>query len=142
MIIRDGGFKGIVIKLGGNFRKIEIDNGNSLLCVGAGTKDSEVAKFCVKKNISGLEFLSGIPGTIGGNIKMNAGCYGDQISDSLIDCTIIDEKLNKKIVKKNEIDFHYRRKSSFNNEQIIIEARFKIKKCNKLQIKKNIIYIR
>ena len=137
VIIRDGGFKGIVIKLGGNFRKIEIDSSNSVLSVGAGTKDSEVAKFCVEKNISGLEFLSGIPGTIGGNIKMNAGCYGNQISDNLIDCTIIDEKLNKKIVKKKEIDFHYR-KSSFDNGQIIIEARFKIQKCNKSQIKKKI----
>ena len=137
VIIRDGGFKGIVIKLGGEFRKIEIDRNNSVLSVGAGTKDSEVAKFCVEKNISGLEFLSGIPGTIGGNIKMNAGCYGNQISDNLIDCTIIDEKLNKKIVKKKEIDFHYR-KSSFDNGQIIIEARFKVQKCNKSQIKKKI----
>ena len=140
VIIRDGGFKGIVIKLGGDFRKIEIDNSNSILSVGAGTKDSEVAKFCVKKNISGLEFLSGIPGTIGGNIKMNAGCYGDQISDNLIDCTIIDEKLNKKKVKRNEIDFHYR-KSSFDSRQIIIEARFKIQKCDKLQIKKKMSII-
>ena len=137
VIIRDGGFKGIVIKLGGEFRKIEIDRNNSVLSVGAGTKDSEVAKFCVEKNISGLEFLSGIPGTIGGNIKMNAGCYGNQISDNLIDCTIIDEKLNKKIVKKKEIDFDYR-KSSFDNGQIIIEARFKIQKKNKLKIKKKI----
>ncbi len=137
VIIRDGGFKGIVIKLGGNFRKIEIDKSNSVLSVGAGTKDLEVAKFCVEKNISGLEFLSGIPGTIGGNIKMNAGCYGNQISDNLIDCTIIDEKLNKKIVKKKEIEFHYR-KSSFDNGQIIIEARFKIQKNNKSKIKKKI----
>ncbi len=137
VIIRDGGFKGIVIKLGGTFRKIEIDNGNSVLSVGAGSKDSEVAKFCVEKNISGLEFLSGIPGTIGGNIKMNAGCYGNQISDNLIDCTIIDENLNKKIVKKKEIDFHYR-KSSFDNGQIIIEARFKVKKCKISQIKKKV----
>ena len=137
VIIRDGGFKGIVIKLGGKFRKIEIDRNNSVLSVGAGTKDSEVAKFCVEKNISGLEFLSGIPGTIGGNIKMNAGCYGNQISDNLIDCTIIDKKLNKKIVKKKEIDFHYR-KSSFDNGQIIIEAKFKIQKCNKSQIQKKI----
>ena len=137
VIIRDGGFKGIVIKLGGNFKKIEIDNNYSVLSLGAGTKDSEVAKFCVEKNISGLEFLSGIPGTIGGNIKMNAGCYGNQISDSLIDCTIIDENLNKKIVKKKEIDFHYR-KSSFDNGQIIIEARFKVKKCKISQIKKKI----
>ncbi len=137
VIIRDGGFKGIVIKLKGEFRNIEIDNSNSVLSVGAGAKDSEVAKFCVEKNISGFEFLSGIPGTIGGNIKMNAGCYGNQISDNLIDCTIIDERLNKKIVKRKEIDFHYR-KSSFDNGQIIIEARFKIQKCNKSTIKKKI----
>ena len=140
VIIRDGGFKGIVIKLGGNFKKIKINNDNSILSIGAGTKDSEVSKFCLENNISGLEFLSGIPGTIGGNIKMNAGCYGNQISDNLIDCTIIDEKLNKKIVKKSEIDFYYR-KSSFDNEHIIIEARFKIQKGNKFQIKKKISII-
>ena len=140
VIIRDGGFKGIVIKLGGDFRKIKIDNNNSILSVGAGTKDSVVSKFCVENSISGLEFLSGIPGTIGGNIKMNAGCYGDQISDNLIDCTIIDSKLTKKIMRKSEIDFHYR-KSSFDNGQIIIEARFKIKKQHKLQIKKKISII-
>ena len=140
VIIRDGGFKGIVIKLGGNFKKIKINNDNSILSIGAGAKDSEVSKFCLENNISGLEFLSGIPGTIGGNIKMNAGCYGNQISDNLIDCTIIDEKLNKKIIKKKEIDFRYR-KSSFDNGQIIIEARFKIQKCNKSQIKKKIATI-
>ena len=67
---------------------------------------------------------------------MNAGCYGNQISDNLIDCTIIDEKLNKKIVKRSEIDFNYR-KSSFDNGQIIVGARFKIQKCNKSQIKKS-----
>ena len=140
VIIRDGGFKGIVIKLRGDFRKIKINSNNSILSVGAGTKDSEVSKFCVENNISGLEFLSGIPGTIGGNIKMNAGCYGDQISDSLLDCTVIDKKLNKKILKKSEIDFSYR-KSSFDDEHIIIEARFKIQKSNKFQIRKKISII-
>tara|TARA_B100000963_G_scaffold174487_1_gene151796 strand:+ start:870 stop:1769 length:900 start_codon:yes stop_codon:yes gene_type:complete len=140
VIIRDGGFKGIVIKLGVNFRKIKINNDNSILSIGAGTRDSEVSKFCVENNISGLEFLSGIPGTIGGNIKMNAGCYGDQISDKLIDCTIIDERLKKKILKKSEIDFCYR-KSSFDNKHVIIEARFKIQKDNKFRIKKKISII-
>ncbi len=140
VIIRDGGFKGIVIKLGGDFRKIKIDKNCTILSVGAGTKDSEVSTFCIRNKISGLEFLSGIPGTIGGNIKMNAGCYGDQISDKLIDCTIIDEKLNRKTIKRNEIDFNYR-KSSFENGQIIVEARFKIQTLDKLKIKKKIITI-
>ncbi len=135
IIVRDGGFKGIVIKLCGDFKEIKIDNTNLTLSVGAGTKDSEVSKFCLENEISGLEFLSGIPGTIGGNLIMNAGCYGQKISDRLIDCTIIDKRLNIIRLKKSEINFGYR-KSSFKNNQIIIGARFKINKIKKENIKK------
>ena len=140
IIIRDGGYKGVVIKLKGEFTKIKFHETDLILSVGAGVKDSEISKFCLNKGISGLEFLSGIPGTIGGNLKMNAGCYGSQISDRLIDCTIIDRKLNIKVMKKDEINFEYR-KSSFHTNQIIIQARFKVNKNNKDQIKKRIFKI-
>ena len=133
VIIRDGGFKGIVMRLGGDFKKIEIDYNNCILSIGAGAKDSEVSKFCVEHSISGLEFLSGIPGTIGGNIRMNAGCYGGQISDKLVDCTIIDKKFNKRIVKRSEIDFDYR-KSSFDNEQIKKAVNYKLKRKSQLYL--------
>ena len=133
VLIRDGGHKGVVIKLKGEFTNIKLCEKNLVLSVGAGVKDSEISKFCLKKEISGLEFLSGIPGTIGGNIKMNAGCYGEQISDRLIDCKIVDRKLNIKVLKKNEMNFEYR-KSSLENDQVIIQARFKLNKSNKSKI--------
>ena len=73
ILVRDGGFKGIGIKLGKDFRKIELDKQNFTVSVGSGVKDSEFSKFCLQEEICGFEFLSGIPGTIGGNLKMNAG---------------------------------------------------------------------
>lgn len=137
LIVRDGGVKGIVIRLSGDFKKIDVDTNDLILSVGAGAKDSEVSKFCLDNEITGLEFLSGIPGTIGGNLMMNAGCYGQEISDNLIDCTIIDKRLRLKKLKKNEIGFSYR-KSSFQKNQVIIGARFNIKKINKNRIKETI----
>ena len=71
---------------------------------------------------------------------MNAGCYGSQISDRLIDCKIIDKKLNIKVLKKNEMNFEYR-KSSFQNDEVIIQARFKVNKNNKDQIMQKILKI-
>ncbi len=140
LIIRDGGYDGVVIKLKGEFSKIKFCENNLILSVGAGVKDSEISKFCLDKGISGLEFLSGIPGTIGGNLKMNAGCYGEQISDRLIDCTIIDKNLKIKVLKKDKINFEYR-KSSFPNDHIIILARFKMNKLNKEKIKQKVLRI-
>ena len=140
LLVRDGGYKGLVIKLSGDFKKIEFDESDSILTLGAAVKDSEISKFCLSKGISGLEFLSGIPGTIGGNLKMNAGCYGEQISDKLIECTIIDENSKVKKLKKCEIQFSYR-KSSFTKNQTIIEAKFKVKKLQKSYIKQKILRI-
>ena len=94
ILVRDGGFKGIVIKLGKNFKQIELDKKKSTVSVGSGVKDSEFSKFCLQEGICGFEFLSGIPGTIGGNLKMNAGCYGGNISDNLIECKILNDDLN------------------------------------------------
>ena len=137
ILVRDGGFKGIVIKLGRDFKKIEVDNENLVISAGSGIKDSEFSQFCLKNEISGFEFLSGIPGTIGGNLKMNAGCYGSKISDNLIDCDLLDNDLKIVTLKKEEIKFKYR-ESSFTNNQIILNARFFYRKSNKMNIKKKI----
>ena len=137
ILVRDGGFKGIVIKLGRDFKKIEVDNENLVISAGSGIKDSEFSQFCLKNEISGFEFLSGIPGTIGGNLKMNAGYYGSKISDNLIDCDLLDNDLKIVTLKKEEIKFKYR-ESSFTNNQIILNARFFYRKSNKMNIKKKI----
>ncbi len=140
ILVRDGGYKGMVIKLGSDFKKIEIDKKKNILSVGSAAKDIEVSKFCLENNISGFEFLSGIPGTIGGNLKMNAGCFGHQISDQLLDCTIIDKNLMTKKISKKNINFNYRN-SSFSNEDVIVEASFIAKRSHKEIIKKKMLEI-
>ncbi len=140
LLIRDGGFNGLIIKLDKDFKKINFDQKDSILSLGCGAKDFDVSKFCLEKNISGFEFLSGIPGTIGGNLKMNAGCYGTCISENLIDCTILDDDLKIKTLNKNQIDFGYRN-SSFSDDQILLSATFKVKKDSHLKIKKRILDI-
>jgi len=137
LLVRDGGFRGIVIKLIGDFLKINFDDEKSILTLGSGVKDYEVSKFCLKNCITGFEFLSGIPGTIGGNLKMNAGCFGKTISDDLIDCTLLNENLKIITLSRDQINFNYR-KSSIKDNNIIISARFRIRKSNKIKIKENL----
>ena len=137
VLIRDGVFKGLVIKLGKNFKEIKFDQSNCILSLGSAVKDIEISKFCLQNNISGFEFLSGIPGTIGGNLRMNAGCFGAQISDNLIDCNILNKNYEIEKLTKKELSFSYR-KSSFSNDQIIINARFKIFHSDRKLIKKRL----
>jgi len=81
LLVRDSGYDGLIIKLGKNFNKIKIKN--DILSVGAGVLDINLAKFALKNSIKDFEFFIGIPGTIGGAVKMNAGCYGSHTSDNL-----------------------------------------------------------
>ena len=103
------------------------------MSIGGATKDSTISKFCEQNFISGFEFLRGIPGTLGGNIKMNAGCYGKTISDNLISCKIINRKGEITDLCKEEIKFSYR-KTSIEKDSIITSANFKINLLNKKKI--------
>ena len=81
LLVRDSGYDGLIIKLGKNFNNIKIKK--NTLSVGAAVLDINLAKFAAKNLIKDFEFFIGIPGTIGGAVKMNAGCYGSQTSDNL-----------------------------------------------------------
>ena len=124
IIIRDGGYKGIVLKLGRDFSQIKVNKSNSRILVGSAVKDSELATFCQNNNIGGLEFLKGIPGTIGGIIKMNAGCYGNEISDFFISCRVIDRNSRIRKLTKEDLRFSYR-KTSIHKNLTIIDAEFR-----------------
>lgn len=89
MIIRDGGIKGVVIKLGRDFAEIEHDK-NGILTAGAAALDMNVAQYAAREGLGGLEFLSGIPGTIGGALRMNAGAYGSETVDVLAQAKVMD----------------------------------------------------
>ena len=101
ILFRDRGVRGVVIKLGKEFSFIK-KIGEDILEVGAATLDRKVANFAMENNLKNLEFLSCIPGSIGGAVIMNTGCYGSDISKVLISIKVLDKKnmMEKEIKKK------------------------------------------
>lgn len=109
VLIRDEGFDGCIIRLGRGFNYIHKE-GNILTC-GAACLDINVARYAMEEGIAGLEFLSGIPGTIGGALAMNAGAYGKEISDVLITATAVNKNGETRVFTPHEIGYRYRGKS-------------------------------
>ena len=131
ILIRDGGIRGVVIKLGSAFKEIKLLK-NQLL-VGAYTHNMMLAKYANNKNLFGFDFLSGIPGTIGGSIKMNAGCYGTEMSDILIKVKVIDRLKGVKEISAKDLKLKYR-ESVLSNDSIIISAYLKVDKKTKYDV--------
>ena len=123
-LFRDNGVRGAVIKLGKNFSFTRLI-GKDIIEVGAATLDRKVADFAKENNLTKLEFLSCIPGSIGGAIIMNSGCYDYDISQVLISICAIDKKKCKEIeIKKEDINFVYRG-NNLSEDLIIISAKLK-----------------
>jgi len=123
-LFRDNGVKGAVIKLGKNFSFTRLI-GKDIIEVGASTLDRKVADFAKENNLTNLEFLSCIPGSIGGAIIMNSGCYDYDISQILISIRAVDKKNCKEIeLKKKDINFVYRG-NNLSKDLIIISAKLK-----------------
>ena len=120
-LIRDGGVKGVTIRLGPSFGKIKSDD--LRVCAGAAALDNKVANEAAKNGIAGLEFYAGIPGTIGGALRMNAGCYGSETKDFLVEAVAIDRRGRRCIVSASEFNFRYRG-SDVSSDLIFIEAVF------------------
>ena len=123
-LFRDSGVKGVVIKLGNEFSYTNLVN-KDILDVGAATLDRKVANYAKENNVGNLEFLSCIPGSIGGAIIMNSGCYENDISEVLLSIRVIDKnKLTVIEIKKEDIKFSYRG-TDLPNDLIIISAKLK-----------------
>ena len=134
-LIRDNMVKGAVIKLGSNFSYTKLINKNTIE-VGAATLDRKLANYAKDNNIANFEFLSCIPGSIGGAITMNSGCYGNDISKILQSIQVIDKKdLIVKEIKKENINFLYRG-TNLTDDLIIISAKFQGVINNKNKIEK------
>jgi len=106
LLIRDGGIPGVVVRLPAAFGKIEAQG--TRIRAGAAALDAAVARAAADAGIAGLEFLRGIPGTIGGALRMNAGCYGKEIRDVFVEATAIDAQGNKHVLSAADMDFSYR----------------------------------
>lgn len=106
LLVRDGGIRGVVIRLGRPFTDVVVKDG--AVHAGAGALDLNVAQTAQMNGIAGLEFLSGIPGTIGGALRMNAGAYETEIKDVLVSATAIDGSGNIHTVTPDEMNMTYR----------------------------------
>ena len=131
-LIRDGGIKGITIKLSSAFSYANIEKKN-IIDVGASTLDKKIADFAMENSLTGFEFLACIPGSIGGAVRMNTGCYGDDISKILYSIKAIDGQGRIKEIMSKDIKFSYR--STNLEENLIITS---IKLIGKISSKKKI----
>ena len=163
ILVKDNGIRGIVAKI--EFEDVEIENENTsednvIVTAGAGVKLAVLAQILLQKRIKGFEFASGIPGTIGGAVKMNAGAYGSEMKDIVISTKCLDLKRYDMIGEKNNIDdieieeviekadepdiielsneeqqFVYRDSIFSNKRYVILETKLRLQYGNKEEIK-------
>ena len=135
-LIRDGGFDGIIIKLGKSFSHLSLFDQNTLIA-GASALDKNVSNFALENSLTGFEFLSCIPGAIGGGIRMNSGCYGEDISKILVSIQVMDLHGKIKIIQSSNVKFFYRG-CNLEDNLIFVSATFRGKKDKKINIQKKI----
>jgi UDP-N-acetylmuramate dehydrogenase len=131
LLVRDGGIKGVVVRLGRGF--VEIETKDNIVIAGAGAPDFNVALTARDAGIAGLEFLSGIPGTVGGGLRMNAGAYGSEFKDVLESATALDANGARHELSLAELNLTYRH-SGVSEDWIFVAARFKGSAGDKLAI--------
>ena len=131
-LITDNLFDGVVIKLTKNFNNISL-HGEDIVIAGSAVLDKNLSDFAMNNELSGFEFLSCIPGTIGGGIKMNAGCFGKEFKDILLSIQAIDKTGNVLTIPSKDIKFGYR-KNDLSENLIFLSASFKGKKSEKNKI--------
>ena len=131
-LISDGIFDGVVIKFGKNFNNLSLLDEN-IIIAGSAVLDKSLSDFASENNLSGFEFLSCIPGTIGGGIKMNAGCFGKEFKDILISIQAVNKSGEVKSIPAKEIKFEYR-KNNLPEDLIFLSASFRGKKSDRKQI--------
>ena len=133
VLIRDGGLSGVTILMPPNFLPINLLKGDQI-SAGAGILDKSLSYQAMCAELGGLEFLSSIPGSIGGAVAMNAGCYGKEIKDIILEGKFIDRKGKISVLTKNEIGFLYRG-TKLSEGKILIEAIFQGKPSKKEKIR-------
>jgi len=123
ILINDGIFNGVVIKLGKNFSNISLLP-NKTIVAGSATSDKNLSSFALENNISGLEFLSCIPGSVGGGLRMNSGCFKKEFKDILVSVQAVDRMGKVLTIPVSKIKFSYRG-NDLDKDLIFLSASFK-----------------
>ncbi len=129
LLVKDGGIRGIVVKVDIDIFEIEkINDEDYIVTVGAGVKNGYVAQKLLIDEIEGFEFASGIPGSIGGALRMNAGAHGGEMKDIVLETMCIDKQGNICVLSNEEQEFEYRNSIFKLNKYIILSTKLKLKK--------------
>ncbi len=147
ILVGDGGIRGAVIELGNRCCGIEIqqktEDGSVLIRAEAGAMLSSLSSFASEQSLTGLEFASGIPGTVGGAVTMNAGAYGGEIKDVITEATCMDPATGESFtLSRDELKLDYRHSVVMERPVIITSAVFKLEPGDKQDIKAHIEEIR
>lgn len=137
LLVPDEGYNGVIIKLKSEFSTIQVEG--EYLIVNSGAKLSEVYTVAYENSLTGFEFASGIPGTIGGAIYMNAGAYGGEMKDIVESVEVLDlDNFELKELKNEDLDFSYRKSIIQRRNYIVTSIKLKLQKGNKEEI--NAVY--
>ena len=140
VIIRDGGVEGVVIRLGRGFNKVEALDPVSI-SAGAAVPDAILARKAAEAGIARLEFLAGVPGTIGGAAVMNAGCYGSETKDVLVTVTVMDRVGKVSLLSEGDLNYSYRHSALQGSDLIVLSALFETEPGDPATIKARIAEI-
>lgn len=131
LIVKDGGLRGITMNLN---KFNEIRSGNHTIYAQAGASIIEVSRYALDKELSGLEFACGIPGTVGGALFMNAGAYGGQIEDVLVKAVVMTQEGELLTLSKEDLSFGYRKSIISEKNYIVLEAEFALQPADPAMI--------
>ncbi|MDD6797089.1 MAG: UDP-N-acetylmuramate dehydrogenase [Clostridia bacterium] len=134
MLISDEGYRGMIIRLGEEFSDITMQD-NDMISVQAGAKLSRIGNEAAAKGLTGFEFASGIPGTVGGAVVMNAGAYGGEIKDIIVSATVLTQEGNVVTLSNDELELGYRTSIIQKKGYIVLLAVFKLEKGDEAQIR-------
>ncbi len=132
LLVKDGGIRGLVIKLYKNFSEIKVD-GEYIKAL-SGARMPEIGNLALKEGLTGFEFASGIPGTIGGGLMMNAGAYGGELSDIVVSCEYLENGCIKTYTN-DEMCLSYRKSIFSGKDGVILSVSLKLQKGDKEEIK-------
>ncbi len=133
VLFKDNTYEGVIIKLSHNFSTLSKLKPDTIIA-GSACSQKKLSEFALENGISGFEFMYCIPGSVGGGLQMNSGCFGTEFKDKLISLQCIDTKGNIKVIPSNKIKFKYR-KIELNENLIFLSATFKGDLLNKNKIK-------
>lgn len=132
LLVKDSGLRGVVIKIG--LDEIKFDENTGIVTADSGVPLSLLARKMASIGKKGFEYISGIPGTVGGAVRMNAGAYGTEIKDILVETKYLDEDANIKKLNLDEHEFDYRTSIFERKQWIILESSFKVENSNKEEL--------